>query len=589
MNRFLPILLAAIILSLYGVSPGHAEDASEGPASDGAAIAFSPRTYSLGRFPLVTALADIDSDGDLDLIVTNPERHNISTLLNKGDGTFETGRVFPVEGYPTSLISVDIDGDADMDIVVIDSKGKVRTFFNSGDGEFSYGRGYPVEGYSFSISASDVDQDGDQDLVVLSAGTHTILLNDKDGGFDTSLAYPGGINSPTKMTADLNADERADMIIGDKEGVSVLLNNGDNTFAKGQEYATGRMPVAMAMGDMNSDDEDDLIVANNMGHTISILMSNGDGTFREAINYQSGKGPGSITLGDIDSDEDLDIIVANGLSGDVTVFINNTVRPLVIVTDSLPQGRRGDSYVSRLDARGGVPPYTWAVTSGSLPPSLYLNPSTGEMYSLSEHEGRTGDEAEVRGKNQGSRDRPSGLSKEVEEDEGHESHEDKGELLLSMDQPCVCLQAPRGLYRFTVQVADSASGTASADLYIEVLPKPGTLSGKISYSGEKKGNIRAGLWPLSRAYLMESFIGSLYSTTITTPGEYKIEKIYSAAYSIAAFMDVNGDGMRQRDEPYGKFVSKGPEGKSETVEVDDKGTEVTGIDIELMDSIEGSR
>ena len=580
MKRFLSILLAAIILSFNrpdlsiaeGIArEGTTEDdaaieaaAEEGPQGNPAPIELSPTTYRLGGFPRAAALSDIDSDGNLDLVVTTPEKHGFTILSGKGGGTFEIGKdyPYPIEGYPLSIISADIDGDSTTDLVVLDSYGKVRTFLNKGDGTFSPGRAYPVEDYSFSISASDVNRDGAIDLIVLSANTHTILLNDGKGGFDTILSYPGGVNSPAKITADLNDDARYDMIIGDQEGVSVLLNNGNETFASGVAYPTGKMPVAAAMGDLDSDNEDDLIVANYLDHTITILRSNGDGTFQGPINYPSGKGPNSITLGDIDGDEDEDMIVTNGMSGDVTVFINNTVRPLEVLTDSLPQGRRGSFYETRLEAKGGVPPYNWAVVSGSLPPTLHLDPSTGGVVSLSKEHGE-------------------GIASEGEV-EGEMAHgENMGEPLPSMDPPCYCLKAPTGLYRFTVQVADSAANRANVDLSIEVLPQPGTVSGKISYLGEKNGKIWIGLWPLSRARSMESFIGPMYTATMDTPGEYKIENIYPEAYRAGAFLDINGDGRRGGDEPYGTFTPKGSGGEPQTTVVDGNGAEVTGIDIEL--------
>ncbi len=53
------------------------------------------------------------------------------------------------------------------------------------------------------------------------------------------------------------------------------------------------------------------------------------------------------------------------------------VSPPNITTTSLPNARRNGSYSQTLQATGGVMPYTWSITSGSLPPGLSLNPLTG--------------------------------------------------------------------------------------------------------------------------------------------------------------------------------------------------------------------
>lgn len=55
-----------------------------------------------------------------------------------------------------------------------------------------------------------------------------------------------------------------------------------------------------------------------------------------------------------------------------------TVVPtLTITTTSLAAANIGVSYTATLAATGGVTPYTWAVTTGSLPAGLTLNSATG--------------------------------------------------------------------------------------------------------------------------------------------------------------------------------------------------------------------
>jgi hypothetical protein len=52
--------------------------------------------------------------------------------------------------------------------------------------------------------------------------------------------------------------------------------------------------------------------------------------------------------------------------------------PLAITNaSSLSPGLIGESYSQQMAATGGVPPYTWSVSSGALPPGVTLNSSTG--------------------------------------------------------------------------------------------------------------------------------------------------------------------------------------------------------------------
>jgi len=53
-------------------------------------------------------------------------------------------------------------------------------------------------------------------------------------------------------------------------------------------------------------------------------------------------------------------------------------QPLVVQTVSLPKAYLRQPFVTRLEARGGVPPFRWEVSEGSLPPGMFLNPD-GEL------------------------------------------------------------------------------------------------------------------------------------------------------------------------------------------------------------------
>ncbi len=56
--------------------------------------------------------------------------------------------------------------------------------------------------------------------------------------------------------------------------------------------------------------------------------------------------------------------------------------PLSLTTNSLSSGTQGTYYEETIEAQGGVPPYTWALSSGSLPEGLSLDSTTGTIYGL---------------------------------------------------------------------------------------------------------------------------------------------------------------------------------------------------------------
>jgi Putative Ig domain len=89
----------------------------------------------------------------------------------------------------------------------------------------------------------------------------------------------------------------------------------------------------------------------------------------------------AIPASDIAAPGTASITVANpggAISNAVTFTISALV--LTITTSSpLPQGTVGSSYSQTLAASGGITPYSWSLTAGSLPAGLTLNPSSGAI------------------------------------------------------------------------------------------------------------------------------------------------------------------------------------------------------------------
>ena len=92
----------------------------------------------------------------------------------------------------------------------------------------------------------------------------------------------------------------------------------------------------------------------------------------------NGDGGGASDTGSVPGAVVTDGIAAPGDAPDGEVTISYTpVAPLAVTTTSLPAATLGAPYSAALAATGGVPPYTWSVTSGKLPTGLSLNPATG--------------------------------------------------------------------------------------------------------------------------------------------------------------------------------------------------------------------
>lgn len=120
-----------------------------------------PASYSL-------ALADVDDDGDLDLVA------GTQILQNNGAGQFLLSNVLPMPSVHRAL-ATDIDGDGKVDLA-FGCESSVRIFRGLGGGNFASVADLPT-GPTYGLAVSDLDVDGDQDFVTLTQqGNQLVIL-----------------------------------------------------------------------------------------------------------------------------------------------------------------------------------------------------------------------------------------------------------------------------------------------------------------------------------------------------------------------------------------------------------------------------
>ena len=306
-----------------------------------------------------TFAADIDSDGDLDVLTTG-------SLVGGGldwwslDGDYWTRYVLTSDPGYAYAFATDIDTDGDLDVVALKFFSASVVLFEQQDGLWSETVIANGGGPAYGV-ASDIDQDGDVDLVIsyalegdlvllkqegdswipsvlsASGGPQQTAVADFDGDGDLDVACSelansnvywlenlGGANSWLNHTilddyiyafgmlaTDHDGDGDIDLFAGsqgqtfDGGMVSYLANDGTGSFTIS---GTVQVPYVrdIAHGDIDNGGVADLICATETGAVRWYCAENG---------WEEHELPGSnhgsdVTLTDLDGDGDLDVVTA---------------------------------------------------------------------------------------------------------------------------------------------------------------------------------------------------------------------------------------------------------------------------------------
>ena len=178
--------------------------------------------------------ADIDSDGDLD-IVLSPTDGPPKVLRNNGDNTFSTLDLFGDVQQPKDFVWADLDSDGDPDGVFIGQDGTLSIYLNNRSGSFSKLQSSSLPTKIKAMNVSDLDRDGVLDLVVVNAQNtiQQISYHKTDASWKVTDVAKSSLSSPERLFInDLDNNGGLDLLVSAPSGSQVWLNKQDSTYAK---------------------------------------------------------------------------------------------------------------------------------------------------------------------------------------------------------------------------------------------------------------------------------------------------------------------------------------------------------------------
>jgi hypothetical protein len=275
-------------------------------------------------------MADLNEDGKLDVVVCSASVLNFYIGLGNGDGTFGPLAVVPIQHSMLDVATADLNSDGHLDLVGTSEGLSVR--LGRGDGTFLEARFYAfASGWAGGLALADFNLDGRIDVVAgltrVDVGQQPAVLlypGDGQGGFGApkSTAFPPGTFS--LVSRDFNRDGKPDLAGNCYSAAChvVLLGNGDGTFGP-PAYLQGGPGTGIASGDLNKDGIWDLAVSNGgAAPPLSVFFGRGDGRFVRGDDYVTGGINIHVSLADSRNKGRLDIINVNALENSFSIHFN---------------------------------------------------------------------------------------------------------------------------------------------------------------------------------------------------------------------------------------------------------------------------
>ncbi|MCZ4318422.1 T9SS type A sorting domain-containing protein [Aequorivita viscosa] len=285
-------------------------------------------------------LADLDGDGDMDILTTAFSLDKIIWYENlDGQGNFSGQKIISntADGAFT-VVSGDLDGDGDMDVISGSDFSGLAWYENlDGQGDFFMHLIDNNVSGTRSVIAIDVDGDGDMDIVGNSnAPNKTYWIENMDGlgtfGAPNSI-YEMGQYVTNLIAADVDGDGDTDVLtvsFGDNEVAWFENLDGFGNFGP-KNTISNILDKALEVFAADLDNDGDIDVLTSSGGTFDgeiawfeNLDSAGNFSVKISINTVL-QFPRSVIAADLDNDGDMDVISSSQNDHKVAWYENLTI------------------------------------------------------------------------------------------------------------------------------------------------------------------------------------------------------------------------------------------------------------------------
>ncbi|MCC6165367.1 MAG: VCBS repeat-containing protein [Acidobacteria bacterium] len=209
------------------------------------------------------ALADVDHDGDLDLVLGGATRDAgaaapLALWRNNGDGTFAdiTTSALPDQGaiVAAAIVPTDVDLRRDIDLVVLGGDGRIRLWRNMRDATFSeVGATFGLDALpaARAIAVADFTKDGFPDIAIATAaGDGVMAVGSARNTFSSRPVATMPRGTVALQAGDVDSDGLLDLVAVTTDGISPLRQHAAGAFEPvAQEVLAGASALVLLDAD----------------------------------------------------------------------------------------------------------------------------------------------------------------------------------------------------------------------------------------------------------------------------------------------------------------------------------------------------
>jgi len=239
-----------------------------------------------GAEPRSIALGDLNKDGFLDAVTGNSKIDSISVLLGDGTGKLGAATEFFMGNFPLDVHLADLDNDGNLDVVACNGYDpevnnsalpRVSSMKGLGDGTFDLESRlqFSTGNSPIAMELADITLDGRLDAITLHTSDNFMYLLQGSGDAHFIAGVPESTGeTPKAMTvADMNRDGRPDIISANgNETITIMFNRGSLVFDIPMTYYAGADPTDIEAADLNADGLLDIVFTNQSSNDVSVML-----------------------------------------------------------------------------------------------------------------------------------------------------------------------------------------------------------------------------------------------------------------------------------------------------------------------------